>query len=431
MVEIGERDPMLISRQLMMEKKNKNATPSPTVTAQPSASPTTSPSAYPSVSPTTAPPTLSPSAQPTGSVAPSDRPSTSSSPSSITERLSYCPGDFSNGTTSDDGMLRLSNGLSCRRIATSGQPVQYANGSSSTQLFHDQPDGAAVFEKDDGNYYYVSNAEIVQLGTCWNCGGVGAIEFDPNGNVIGYKRIASNLRKNCGGGPTPWSSWITCEETKDDDYVGRVYQVDPTGNRPHELTAVGALGLYESFTYDVSTEVPTFYVTRDASHGVLTRFTPNATGIHCYNQVNDYDRWCTLNNGDVDYLVISGPGDTGTFHWTTNETAARINANTYYPNAEGIDAADGKVFFVSKEFKRLVILDLAKQTYTYSSTASGAFENQPDQLGRLVEDDESILYFCEDGGATSGVFGRNMYGGYYTILEGRTDNEDDETTGLA
>lgn len=291
-------------------------------------------------------------------------------------------------------MLLLSNGLSCKRIATSGEPLLYANGSYSTERFHDQPDGAAVFSKEDGGWYYVSNSEIHQMGTCWNCGGVGAIEFDSSRNVIGYKRIASNLRKNCGGGKTPWNSWITCEETKSDEYVGKVYQVDPSGGRPYELSGLGELGMYESFAFDESTTVPTFYVTRDAPFGVLTRFTPNDTGMKCYNQTNDYDRWCTLNHGDIDFLLLSGPGEAGNFTWTKNETAARINANTYFPNAEGIDATDGKVFFVSKEFKRLLILDLESETYVYSSTASGAFAEQPDQVGRIVEGDDSILVSC-------------------------------------
>jgi len=34
--------------------------------------------------------------------------------------------------------------------------------------------------------------------------------------------------------------------------------------------------------------------------------------------------------------------------------------------------------------------------YESSSTESGAFEEQPDQIARIVGDD--ILYFCEDGG---------------------------------
>lgn len=113
-------------------------------------------------------------------------------------------------------------------------------------------------------------------------------------------------------------------------------------------------------------------------------------------------------------------------------TDAAANAKAYYPNVAGIDATDGKVYFVSKKLQRLVILDLARRTYTFGSTISGASADEPDQVDRLVRDDkESVLYFCEDGGATLGVFGRDAKGRYYSILEGRTDGENDETTGLA
>lgn len=193
-----------------------------------------------------------------------------------------------------------------------------------------------------------------------------------------------------GGGKTPWNSWVTCEEIIEDDYVGKVYQVDPSGEIPHRLTAMGGLGRYESFTYDATTEIPTFYVTRDMAKSVLTRFTPNATGMECYNQKDDAARWCTLENGSVDYLVTSGGNESGTFNWTTDLEVAERNAKEFYPNVEGIDSADGKLFFVSKSIKRLVILDLEKMTYTFSSTTSGAFADEPDQVGRLVNGDESM-----------------------------------------
>ena len=121
--------------------------------------------------------------------APVSRPPTSAS-------LSYRPGEFYDGKTSNDGMLLLSNGLSCKRIATSGEPVRYANGGSSAVNFHRRPDGAAVFAKDDGGWYYVSNSEVRDFCWDWYCGGVGAIEFDWLGNVVGYKRVADKMKQN-------------------------------------------------------------------------------------------------------------------------------------------------------------------------------------------------------------------------------------------
>jgi hypothetical protein len=180
--------------------------------------------------------------------------------------------------------------------------------------------------------------------------------------------LCLDFRIFSGGGKTPWGSWITCEESSD----GKVWQVDPVTRKKTRLTALGTLGKYESFAYDTSTSRPTFYVTRDSSNGVVTRFIPNDKGMECYKKKSNYDRWCTLENGDRDYLVLSG-GSSGTFKWTKNEREASENAKKYFPGSEGIDAARGRVYFVSKDKKRLIILDLKRQKYTYSSTKSGAF----------------------------------------------------------
>ena len=96
--------------------------------------------------------------------------------------------------------------------------------------FHKDPDGAAVFPKSDGDdgWYYVSNAEEPSVGTDWMNGGVGAIEFDGNGRVVGYARIADRLRQNCGGGKTPWNSWVTCEEIGGGKVSGTVGERDRT-----------------------------------------------------------------------------------------------------------------------------------------------------------------------------------------------------------
>ena len=305
--------------------------------------------------------------------------------------LTFQPGNFSKGAVSTDKRIKLSNGLSAKSIAQSGQFLTLGGGVKSLSPFHKDPDGAAVFSKRNGGWYYVSNAEDPKAGSNWDNGGVGAIEFNSNGNVVGYKRLVNSTKNNCGGGATPWNSWISCEEID----FGKNWQVDPRGNKVPTKTALGTLGNYESFAYDDSTPIPTFYVTRDFKNGVLTRFTPNSKGMECYKKTRDLDRWCTLEKGTLDFLLISG-GESGTFQWTKNQTKAQQNAETYYPNAEGIDIVDGTLYFTSKVLKRLTVLDLKKMTYTYSSTRNGAFKEQPDQVERLVPNKESVLYFCED-----------------------------------
>jgi len=95
-----------------------------------------------------------------------------------------------------------------RAIAYSFQKVPYTDGSNgqSSQTFHDDPDAAGCFPSASGGFYYSSNAEVGSRG-----GGVGVIEFDGNGEVIGYKRTLSGTSDNCGGGKTPWGSWYVID----------------------------------------------------------------------------------------------------------------------------------------------------------------------------------------------------------------------------
>ncbi|KAL7450438.1 hypothetical protein ACHAWC_002356 [Mediolabrus comicus] len=63
-----------------------------------------------------------------------------------------------------------------------------------------------------------------------------------------------------------------------------------------------------------------------------------------------------------------------------------------------------------------------------SSTVSGAFDKQPDQIQKIVGD-TNFLYFCEDGGSSCDIHGRNTNGDFFTIVRG--DGYATETTGLA
>jgi hypothetical protein len=353
--------------------------------------------------------------------------------------ITYQPGNFSLKQRSDDGLVILSNGLSARRIAKSGDYITFDDGSLSTERFHLLPDAAGIFDMPDTSryYLYVSNAEVDSSGDSYFDGGVGAITIDSvSGSITNYTRLLNETRRNCGGGKTPWNSWISCEEFDN----GRVHQVDPYNEIAPARTELGDLGWYESFAYDTTISPPTFYVTRDRIDGVLTRFTPNDVGTQCFQATTDSDRWCTLNHGTLDYLELR-PSDEnesqGTFQWTTNMTAAEESAKLYFPFAEGIDSVDGTIYFVSKRLKRLVVLHLHNNTFMWDSTQHGVFEHQPDQVARLVDQDgndenSGILYLTEDGGkGDPGVHGRSKSGEYFTILYGNMSIDKEETSGLS
>lgn len=351
------------------------------------------------------------------------------------------PGDL---TVRKLGVL-LSTGLDTRIVAHTGQRVPYSDGTESPQPFHKEPDHGAAFPvppaslTNPGGWVYVSNSEVKSRdGVPKGRGGVGAVTFDKDGNVIDYQMILKGTTANCGGGKTPWGTWVSCEEYGN----GQVWEVDPHRTTPPQKTVLGGQrgGAFESFAYDVrDMSQPRFFVTEDVEDGALRRWTPtnpnwNDTGSMLHGE------------GTMEYLILTPSNNNnkvGTYKWVTDKKKGDVSAKRQYPNTEGIDVVGSDLYFVSKTKKELIVLDLDGDAYSKSSTRNGAFDGGPDQIVRLIgppapsddpsndvdDGDRSILYFTEEGGKDAGVHGRDARGRYFTVLESPVYEE--ETAGLA
>ena len=101
----------------------------------------------------------------------------------------------------------MSTGMEGRPVAYYRSPVEWTNGTSgqSSDTFHRYPDAAGCFPSPSGGFYYASNSEDSK-------GGVGVIEFDADGEVIGYKKTLTRSKWNCGGGSKyniSWNYWYS------------------------------------------------------------------------------------------------------------------------------------------------------------------------------------------------------------------------------
>ena len=98
--------------------------------------------------------------------------------------------------------------------------------------------------------------------------------------VSQYLSLAGTLR-NCAGGPTPWNTWITCEEittlagegyAKDHGYVFQVpASVSPSIARPVPIRAMGRFN-HEAVAVDPATNI--IYQTEDTGDSLIYRFIP-------------------------------------------------------------------------------------------------------------------------------------------------------------
>lgn len=230
----------------------------------------------------------------------------------------------------DANGVRLPPGFTSRIVARSGETA--ARGG---YVWHPAPDGGACYATPDNGWVYACNSEVGG-----SAGGVGARKFDADGAIVDAYRILDGTNVNCAGGPTPWNTWLSCEEHD----LGLVWECDPfaagqgiarpaMGTFSHEACAVDPVGKHVYLTED------------NGNDSGFYRFTPTA--------------YPDLSDGVLEILEILGDPASGRRRaiWhrvpnpnpTAGETPCRLQVPTSYKFArgEGMYYHDGVVYFTT------------------------------------------------------------------------------------
>ncbi|MCI0632798.1 MAG: PhoX family protein [Actinobacteria bacterium] len=126
-----------------------------------------------------------------------------------------------------DGRVRLHlpEGFQYRSFHDTEFPVTLGDGTA----LPGRHDGMAAFPGSNGNLWLVRNHEVNNPGPAFGPGqpydamaqgGTTSVQVTPTGEVLQAFTSLNGSQMNCSGGPMPWESWITCEETINGPDVG-------------------------------------------------------------------------------------------------------------------------------------------------------------------------------------------------------------------
>ncbi|WP_236700343.1 alkaline phosphatase PhoX [Allosalinactinospora lopnorensis] len=195
-------------------------------------------------------------------------------------------------------------------------------------------------------------------------------------------RILSGTTRNCAGGPTPWNTWLSCEETDD----GYTWETDPWG--AEAAVRRDAMGRFKHEAAACDPDRKVIYQTEDTSDGCFYRFIPTT--------------WGDLSAGTLQVLVEDGT----TLSWENvpdpdgSPTATRyqVAGAKQFNGGEGAFYRNGYCYFTTKGDNRVWAYDAVNNklhiAYDDDLTSNPPLTGVDNITGATVGD----LYVAEDGG---------------------------------
>jgi uncharacterized protein len=298
------------------------------------------------------------------------------------------PGPYGPLGPPDAHGISLPAGFRARELARGLAPV-----AGTAYLWHIFSDGAATFAAPDGGWILVSNSELPTpvdlpfdppLGNAGE-GGASAIRFGPTGEIADAYRILSGTSSNCAGGPTPWGTWLSCEETD----IGRVWECDPTGTR--DAVVHPSLGVFSHEAVCIDRRTGFAYLSEDDREGCFYRFRPARRGDLGAGRL-EVAR--VRRRGAVEWLAVPDPSAGSV------PTREQVAGATRFARGEGIWFDRGTVYLATTGDSSIWAYDTRGRTMRRIYDPERIVDAPLTDVDNItVHRPSGDLFVCEDNGA--------------------------------
>jgi uncharacterized protein len=348
------------------------------------------------------------------------------------------------------GILDLPAGFKYRILTRTGDRM------SDGTLEPGAHDGMAAFSGPNNTTVLVRNHE---LGPTTNApvvadkkydaagtGGTTTVIVGPNRKLLAHYVSLAGTFINCAGGPTPWGSWISCEETfispQDAPQFnltrahGYNFEVPSSARGPVEPVPLVAMGrfVHEAIAVDPKTGI--VYQTEDDGESLFYRFIPKvrgklaAGGVLEALKIKDMPQaitktgfplnqpmaveWVQIEDFDPieDTTKVEGFSK-GAAQFARGEGIWFGNGELYFCSTSGGDAGKGQVwrYVPGKTSAEGGTIELFVEPRNGETKVNGEpLIEAPDNITVSPFGD---LFLCEDGGGTNSLVGVTTTGGLY------------------